>query len=118
MVDAGGHSLADFAHRLEQVVETQLHDVPVAQDFGKMLQRCLGFRLYQALNRLAVLEADPNPLRLPDFPRSQRRFPDDLELMVVVALEGRNYFLPSGTYFENVFVVDLQQDRQQLLFVR
>ena len=118
MVHTGRHPLADFTHRLEQVVETQLHDVLVAQHFRKMLQWRLGFRLDQALDRLAVFEADANALWLSDFAWSQRWFPDNLELMVVVAVEGRDDFLSSGTYLKNVFVVDLEEDGQQLLFVR
>jgi hypothetical protein len=38
--------------------------------------------------------------------------------MVVVAVEGRDDFLSSGAYLKNVFVVDLEEDGQQLLFVR
>ncbi len=99
-------------------METQLHDVLVTQNFGKMLQWSLRFRLDQALDRLAVLKADANPLWLSDFPWGQRWFPDNLKLMVVVAMEGRDDFLSAGTDLKNVLVVDLEEDGQQLLFVR
>jgi hypothetical protein len=83
-----------------------------------MLQRSLGFGLDQALDRLAVLEADANALWLSDFAWGECGFPDNLKLMVVVAVEGRDDFLSAGTDLKNVFVVDLEEDGQQLLFVR
>jgi hypothetical protein len=45
-------------------------------------------------------------------------FSDNLELVVIVALEGGNKFLPAGTDLEHVFVVNLEEDGEQLLFVR
>ena len=99
-------------------METQLDNVLVTKDSGEMLKGSLGFGLDQAFDGFGVFKADPYALGFADFTWGKSWFSDNLELVVVITLEGRNNFLPAGTDFEHVLVVDLEEDGEQLLFVR
>ncbi len=90
----------------------------MAEDSGKMLKGSLGFGLDQAFDGFWIFKADPDTLGFTNFTWGKGWFSDNLELVVIVALEGGNKFLPAGTDLEHVFVVNLEEDGEQLLFVR
>lgn len=72
-----------------------------------MLESGFGLGFDEALYRFGAFQTKPDALCLADFSRSDRRFSDDFELVVVVALEGRDDLLPAGTDLKDVIVMDL-----------
>ena len=75
-----------------------------------MLQRGFRLGLDKTFDRLGVFKTYSDALWLSDLAWSYRWFADDLKLVSVIGMEGGNKFLPSGTYFEHILIVDLEKD--------